>query len=422
MKLGQFASLVTVCVLVGGGARADEWFQWRGPNRDGISQEKNLLKKWPSQGPKLVWQIHGVGSGYSTPIAVGNRLYVMGNDGMNSESVLAFDLASGKPIWKTKIGKVGNPDQQPNYPGSRSTPTVNGKFVYALGSDGDLACLESATGKPVWKHNLRTAFGGKPGVWAYSESPLVDGDRVVVTPGGEQATMVALDKRTGNTLWKSVAPEKDTACYSSPIVMEIGGVRQYVQYLTKGLAGVDARTGKFLWRFDKTIDTRFSMHASTPIAQGASVYSAAAVNGGLARITKENGGYTTTSVYVERKVPNYLGGAIKVGDYLYGTNNSVLMCIEFATGKVKWEDRSIGASSLCYADGRLYLHSENGEMALVEATPAAYHELGRFTPPNQPERGQSKAWAYPIIAKGNLYIRDLDTIWCYDIGGTGGSR
>jgi outer membrane protein assembly factor BamB len=396
-------------------AFAEDSPQWRGPKRDGISQEKGLLKEWPQGGPKLLWQIKDAGFGYGSPAVAGDRFYILSSEGTEKEFVRALSVKDGSPIWSVQIGKVGNPDQQPSYPGARSTPTLDGEFLYALGSDGDLVCLEVATGKEVWKKNVRTEFGGSPGIWAYAESPLVDGEKVVVTPGGEQATLLALDKKNGAVLWKSAAPGGDRAGYSSVVATEIAGVKQYVQFLEKGLVGVDAATGKLLWLFDKSVDTRFKVHAATPLAYDGNVYSSSAAGGGVARVRAANGAFTTEAVFFNRKAPNSLGGAVKVGDYLYGTTNSVLLCVEAATGQIKWEDRAVGAGSVCYADGRLYVHGENGDVALVDATPDAYRVRGRFTPPEGPERGQAKAWAYPVVANGRLYIRDLGTLWCYDV-------
>lgn len=420
MKTRWMVLAALSCGLLALAARAEDWPQWRGPRRDGVSQEKNLLKTWPKDGPKLLWQVKDLGFGYGSAAVAQGRIYLTGNRGLENEFITALDEKDGRQLWTTRIGKVGNPDQQPSYPGARSTPTVDGERLYVLGSDGDLVCLDTADGKLRWQKSLRADFGGKPGVWAYAESPLVDGNRVVVTPGGEQATLVALDKNTGAVLWKSAVPGGDPAGYSSAIAVESGGMRQYIQFLGKGLVGVDAGTGKFLWRFDRAADTRFGVHAATPVAAGNSVYVASAAGGGLAQLKEAGGTITPEFVYLERKAPNALGGAVKVRDHLYGTTNTALLCIEYPTGKMKWDARSVGAASVCYADGRLYLHGENGEVALVEASPEGYRELGRFTPPDPPARGQSRAWAYPVVANGRLYIRDLGSLWVYDIRETGG--
>jgi outer membrane protein assembly factor BamB len=396
---------------------AADWPQWRGPARDGVSQETGLLKAWPAAGPKLLWQVKNLGSGYSTPAVVGERLYLVSNRGLENEYVQALSTRDGGVVWTTRLGKVGNPDQQPSYPAARSTPTVDGALLYALGSDGDLACLDTATGAVRWKKHLRADFGGQPGVWAYSESPLIDGDVLVCTPGGADATLVALNKRTGDVVWKSAVPGADQAAYASPIVVEAGGVKQYVQLLQKGLVGVDARTGKFLWRFDQTVRNS-PANIPTPVAHEGHVYtSTARGGGGMVRLKVDGETVTAEPVYAAQRLPSAIGGAVRVGDYLYGTTTAGLMCVQFTTGEVKWQERGIGAASLCYADGNLYLHGENGQVALVEATPEGYREKGRFTPPEQPDRGRSQAWAYPVVANGRLYIHDWGTLWCYDVRG-----
>jgi len=203
-------------------ASTSDWPQWRGPKRDGISQEKGLLKQWPTEGPKLLWQVNDIGDGYSTPAVVGPRLYLMGNRGYENEFVQALSTVDGKPIWTTRVGNVGNAKDF-LYSKARSTPTVDGNFLYALGSDGDLVCLETKSGKIRWQKNIKKEFEGKPGVWAYAESPLVDGDVVMVTPGGAQATLVALNKKTGAVIWKAAVPDGDPAGYASAMVVEAGG-------------------------------------------------------------------------------------------------------------------------------------------------------------------------------------------------------
>jgi outer membrane protein assembly factor BamB len=397
-------------------AGANDWPQWRGPHRNGISEETGLLKEWPKEGPKLLWQLKDIGEGFSTPAVVGERIYLLSNRGMDNEFVQALEIKDGKPVWETRLGKVG-PNKGMQHPAARSTPTVDGELLFALGSDGDLACIETATGKPRWHKNLSTDFAGQPGNWAYAESPLIDGDVLVCTPGGKEATLVALNKKDGKVIWKSAVPEGDQAAYASIIIVEASGVKQYVQFLQKGVVGVDAKTGKFLWRYDKTA-AGSPANIPTPVGHEGFVYSATGRSGGgLVKLVPDKGEVKAEEVYFDKKLPTSIGGAVQLGEYLYGTNTQSLVCVEFATGKVKWQDRCVGAGALCYADGRLYIHGEKGDVALVEATPEGYHEKGRFTPPDQPKRGNNQAWAYPVVAHGRLYIRDIGTLWCYDVKG-----
>lgn len=418
MSLRWVFAVMAWCLMAVNAWGAD-WPQWRGPERTGISQETGLLAEWPAEGPKLVWQVKNVDDGYSTPAVVGDRLYLISNKGMDNEFVQALNTADGKQVWATHLGKVGV-NRGPQYPGSRSTPTVDGNAIYALGSDGDLACLDRETGAIRWLKNVRAVYHGEPGAWAYSESPLIDGDVLVCTPGGKDATIVALDKRTGDLLWKSALSEGDQAAYASAIVVDVGGLKQYVQFVQKGLVGLDSRSGKLLWRYAKTA-TGSPANIPTPVAADAFVYSGTnRGGGGLVQLKVGNDAVEAAEVYFAPKLPTSIGGAVKVGPYLYGTNSGGLMCVDFATGEVKWQDRSVGPGSVCYAENRLYVHGEKGDLALVEATSEGYREKGRVTPPDQPDRGTSAAWAYPIIANGRLYIRDLGTLWSYDVSSAAG--
>lgn len=398
-------------------ASARDWPQWRGPERTGVSLETGLLKEWPKEGPKLLWQVKEIGSGYSTPAVVGDRIYVLGSEGLDNEFVEALSLKDGKRLWSTRLGKVGNPKQNPNFPAARSTPSVDGEVLYALGSDGDLACIETGTGKVRWQKSLRADFGGRPGDWAYAESPLVDGGSLICTPGGTEATLVCLDKQTGAVIWKSSVPGGDDAAYSSAIAVEVGGVRQYVQVLRKGLVGVEAKTGKFLWRYDRTV-SRYGANIPTPLASDGLIYSAGAGTGGaLVKLKAREGAFEAAEVYFSPKLPTAIGGEVKIGDLMFGTTAEALVCLDFATGDRKWEDRALGPAALCYADGRLYLHGESGEVALVEAVADGYHEKGRFSPPEQPKHSNpmEKSWAYPVVANGRLLIRDHGSMWCYEV-------
>jgi outer membrane protein assembly factor BamB len=403
-------------------ANPADWPQWRGADRSGSSAERGLLKQWPKEGPKLLWQVSDIGDGYSTPAVVGSRIFVMSNRGMDNEYVQAISTKDGKSIWMTRVGNVGNPNQNPSYPKARSTPTVDGNLLYVLGSDGDLACLETGSGNIRWQKNIRKEFGGQPGEWAYAESPLVDGDVVVVTPGGTEASMLALNKKTGALVWKATLPGGDPAGYASAIVVESAGRRQFVQLTPRGLVGVDATTGQLLWSYREA--AKGPAQYFTPVARDGFVYGGAlGVGGGLVRLKAEGDRVVAEQVYFTRGLPNGIGGAVLFGDTLFGTEvGQSLVAAEFTTGKVKWKADNFGWASVAVVDGFLYCHLINGDMALVEATPDAFREKGRFTPPQQPTHKKAgdfgeEAFAYPVISNGRLYIRDLNALWAYDIKG-----
>jgi outer membrane protein assembly factor BamB len=409
--------LCVILMVMGMGAlpaMAGDWPQWRGPQRDALSAETGLLKEWPKNGPKVAWQNDKVGDGYSTPAVTGERIYLIGNEGKKKEFVEALNAQDGRQLWVQVVGKVGQ-NLGPQYPGSRGTPTVDGDLVYAIGSNGDLDCIEALTGKIVWHKDLRSEFAGVPGNWAYSESPLIDGNVLVCTPGGSAATIVALDKQNGDVIWKSPVPGGDRAAYSSVMSVDVAGTKEYVQFLQKGVVGVDANTGKFLWRYEKTAQGS-PANIPTPVIHDGYLYSASARGGG-ALIKINSGKAAPTEVYFSKRLPASIGGSVLVGGYLYGTNSQGLMCVDFKTGNIKWQDRSIGPSSILFADGNLYLHGENNKVALVEASPDGYHKKGEFLPPSGTERagGGIKAWQYPVIANGHLYIRDQNILWCFDI-------
>ncbi len=396
--------------------KSEDFPQWRGPHRDGHSSETGLLQEWPATGPRLLWQVNHVGAGYSTPSVVGDRIYLISNEG-SGESVIALSTKDGSRVWATQIGQVGRPDQQPSYPGARSTPTVDGDVLFALGSDGDLVCLDARSGKGKWHKNLRSDFSGMYGTWAYAESPLVDGDRLVCTPGGTEATMIALNKHTGELIWKCAVPEGSAAGYSSVVSAELSGVKQYVQFLTSGLMGVDAATGKLLWRFEKTGKNSPAV-IITPLVGDGMIYSGAfqATAALVDPVRDDKGAFTVNEIYSGNKLPFGTGGVVKVGDYFYGSNQSTV-CVNFKTGEIEWEERALGPCSWLAADQRLYLHAESGEVGLIEPSAEGYREKGRFTPPGLPARANQmeKAWAYPVIADGRLYLRDKEMLWCYDV-------
>ena len=395
--------------------RADDWPQWRGVHRDGTSKENGLLKSWPKDGPKQLWKNTEIGGGFSTPSIVGGHVYLIG-DKDGQEYLVVLNAKDGKEQWRTKIGPVGK-NNGPQYPGARSTPTVDGDRIYVLGSDGDLACVEPAKGDIKWKKNLKSDFAGKVGNWAYAESPLIDGDVVVCTPGGKEATLAALNKKTGETIWKASVPEGDAAGYGSVIAVDAAGSRQYVQFVANGVVGVDAKSGKYLWRYNKTKDPFATI--PTPIFHDDCVFTSTRSGSGLVRVKAS----TAEEVFFNKTALNSIGTPVVVGNYLYATDGrNNLVCMDFKTGEVKWSDPSVGTASLCYAGGLLYVRGQGGNgfgaekdpifIALVEPTPDGYKERGRF---QQPDHGNRPAWPHPVVANGRLYLRDQGVLLCYDV-------
>lgn len=398
---------------------ADDWPQWRGPNRDGISQETGLLKSWPEGGPKLAWKATGLGVGYSSVVVSKGRIYTMG-DVDDSAAVLAFNEADGKLLWKTPVGAPYPQDK--NRPGTRSTPTVDGDLLFALSPHGDLVCLETATGKERWKKSLSRDFGGQMmSGWRYSESPLVDSGKVLATPGGSGGAVVALDRMTGATVWQSKAVS-DKAGYSTIAPAEILGVKQYVQLTGASVFGLAPATGNMLWRAERAGKTAV---IPTPIVSGTQVYvtSGYGIGCNAFAVAKDTGGFRATELWLDDSgarpmagnMVNHHGGVLLVDGYLYGhSDKGGWTCQNFKTGKVEWSDRGVGKGAVTCVDGLLYCRSEGGAgtVAIVEANPKAYIEKGRF---NQPDRSSYNSWAHPVVANGRLYLRDMDVLLSYNV-------
>ena len=409
--LHKSLSLIVILVaLTSSVGLAGDWAQWWGPNRDGCSSETGLLKAWPEGGPKLLWRANGLGAGFSTVAITGERIYTTGEEG-GSCYVHALALDGGKPLWSTKIGKSGAPGWG-GFTGPRGTPTIDGDLLFVIGQFGELVCLKTADGALVWQKHLTEDFGGELPEWGYSESILVDGDQIVCTPGGDQGAIVALNKRTGKLLWQT-KDFTDPAHYSSLVCAEIAGIKQYVQLTAESVVGVGT-DGTLLWRARRRGRTAV---IPTPVVQDNKVYVTSGYNAGsnLFEITAAGGKLQARQVYAERSISNHHGGALRVGDYVYGyCDRRGWTCQEFATGQVKWAEKGqIGKGSLTYADGRLYLRAEDdGVVGLIEATPAGYKETGRFV---QPDFGKPKTWPHPVISGKKLYLRDQDNLFCYDI-------
>lgn len=385
------------------------WPQFRGPNRDNISRETGLVKSWPADGPKLLWTATGLGEGYSSVSVAGGLVLTMGNQG-NQEAILAIDLKTGKPAWATPTGQAYR-ESRGN--GPRSVPTVDGSTVYALGANGDLVCADLETGKVRWQGNILQQFNSQNLTWGICESVLIDGDQLICTPGGRGATMVALNKQTGRLIWSAASPAGEKAGYSSALAANIGGVRQYIQFTAEGTIGVRAQDGAMMWKDDGAANG--TANCSMPVMFNDCVFSASGYGkgGAMVRLASQRGMTACQRAYETNDMKNHHGGLVVVDGHIYGSNDpGVLVCMDFMTGNVVWQDRSVGKGSLAYADGNLILRGENGRVALVEATSKGYNELGRF---DQPQRSDKPAWPYPVVADGKLFLRDMDTLLCFDL-------
>ncbi len=402
-------------------ATSGDWPGFHGPSRDSICRDIGLLETWPEDGLKLLWKVEGLGSGFSSVSIAGGRLFTMGDldldDETQSQFVIALDVKTGRRLWAAEIGP-GHDD------GPRCTPTVDSGLVYALGTGGDLVCLDVATGAIRWRKNLPDDFGGvMMSGWKYSESPLVDGNKVICTPGGNDAAMIALDKVTGATIWTCKLPQigdegVDGGGYSSAVAADIHGVRQYVQVLGRGVIGVDAETGRFLWGYNRIANTIANI--TSPVVYGNYVFVTTAYNTGaaLVKVVREDGDFGAREVYFigSRDFQNQHGGVVLVDGYIYGghgANRGHPTCIEFATGKVAWQERSKvrGSASVLYADGNVLFRYDRGDLILAKATPQAFVVKGRF----KPTCDEGPAWAHPVIHNGRLYLRHRNILSTYDL-------
>lgn len=406
-QLAFLAGLLVTAALLASAFGAD-WPQWRGLRRDGVSQETGLLAQWPQGGPRQVWKAQALGEGYAGLAIANGRIYTQGQRG-DRQYVLALDAATGKKLWETPAGRLFR-ESRGN--GPRGTPTVEGDRLFALAADGTLVCLETAGGKPVWSVNFAEQFGGRVPNWGYSESPLVDGAQVIVTPGGPAAAVVALEKRSGKVVWKS---QSDRAGYSSPIVAEVssaaGTVRQVVVLTGERAIGLRAWNGDLLWSYDK-VSNRVA-NIATPIFRNGFVFLSTDYGTGCAllELRAEGDGVTAREVYFNRDMRNHYSSSVLHGEYLYGFSSAVLTAMNLQSGEVLWRDRGVGKGSLILAEGHLYLLGENGAVGLARATPSGYREQSRF----QISRGSYPTWTPPAIADGRLYLRDQDALYCFDI-------
>ena len=392
-------------------ARADasDWPQWRGPDRTDVSRETGLLKEWPEGGPKRVWMFENAGLGYSGPAISGGKLFTIGTRD-NQEVLLALDAVKGQELWVTPLSGVlknGWGD------GPRGTPTVDGGMVYALSGEGNLVCAQVADGKKVWEKTMKSFGGNKPD-WGFTESPLVEGGQVLCTPGGSKGAIVALDKKDGKLLWQST-DFTDGAQYSSIIPANVKGKLQYIQLTMKSIVGLDAKDGKVLWK--SPFPGKVAV-IPTPIYRDGQVYVTAGYSVGCKSVKIVEGAEPET-LYENKVMKNHHGGAILVGDFIYGhSDGGGWVCQNFKTGEQVWTEKKLGKGAIGCADGMLYCLDEGkGTVVLIEASPDGWKEHGRFTldPQTKIRNPQGRIWTHPVISNGRLYLRDQDLIYCYDV-------
>ncbi len=395
-------------------ARA-EWSQWRGAQRSGVSSEKGLLQKWPKEGPKLAWHIEGLGRGMASTSVADGKIFTMGERG-GKQFVLAYDAATQKEVWAAEVSSHGG---EP-----RCTPTVAGGFVYALSDDGEVLCCSARDGSPVWKKSYKKDFGDppKPG-WQFSESPLVDDGKVIVTPGHADHFMVALDAKTGSPVWTLKAKLEgnghDGAGYTGAVVSNGAGVKQYVTMVGKGAIGVRAKDGQLLWHYDRVANGTAVI--PTPLVWDDYVFASSGYQTGAAllKLVKDGDGVKAEEQYFlkHKDFQNHHGGMVRIGAHIYagtGHNNGFPVCLEWKTGKIVWnKDRGPGRESAAViaADGQLYFRYQDGTMALISASPAGYKQNGAFKLPYV----DGPSWPHPAIDGGKLYLRSQDVLMCFDV-------
>jgi outer membrane protein assembly factor BamB len=404
-----------VCHLISAiSVSAADWPQWRGPNRDNTSSETGLLKEWPASGPPLEWRVDGLGEGIATVSIANGRIYTLGYF-EGGEFLTALDQRTAERVWAKQIGPKVNENALMRWLSQRS-PTLDVDLLYAITTGGRLVCLRVQDGQEMWSKNYPVDYAAVRPHWGFCDYPLVDGDRLICTPGGADASLVALDKRTGKEIWRSVVPDGGISAFASLIAIEIGGVRQYVAFLGKALVGVRASDGRPLWRYEKIANGIANSH--TPIVRGDLLSTSNGYGKGSALLKLVANG---ESVEVQEQYFNNLSpdafqdNCVIIGDHLFMSEmTSALRCINWKSGEKVWASRSgtSGKLAITTAEERLYIRSSDGAVFLAESSAKTFVERGRFTIPDAIRKVGATS---PIVAGGRLFIRDDNKLLCYDI-------
>ncbi len=383
------------------------WPAFQGPQGDNISTETGLLQQWPEEGPPLLWTAEGIGEGYASVSLANGLIYTAGN--LDDKTVVTAFGLDGEVRWQAPAGNAWTG----SYPGTRSTPTIDGDRLYYQNPLGELSCLKAATGEPIWQVNVLERFGAKNIQWALAESNLIDGNRVISTPCGPKTAIVALDKMTGETVWQSESADGDAAGYATATLAEYQGKRLLFNMTAKAVVCVDADSGHLYWRFPH--ETKYDVNATKPIFHDGQLFVTSGYGTGsqLLRVKVDGDQVDVENVWKNGDLDNHHGGVILLDGYLYGSDSRrAWICLDWKDGRTVYSERGVGKGSLTYADGMLYTLSENGQMGLMPATPEASELAGQF---KLPAGGQGKSWAYPVVCDGRLYLRHGDFLYCYNV-------
>jgi outer membrane protein assembly factor BamB len=396
-------------------AVAADWARWQGPNRDNKSTETGLLKSWPEGGPKMLWSATGLGTGWSSVSVAAGKIYTTGMNKAKQGELFAFDL-SGKLLWKQEYG----PEWSGSTPGARCTPTIDGGDAFVISGTGQVACFKADSGQKLWQTDAFKEYEGKYGKWGISEAPVVVDGKVIFTVGGKKATMIAMDRATGKTVWASKAIG-DFSSYCSPLLFEHGGKKIIGVIVSESILGVDAANGTILWQYATKQyqgDNRGrDITPVTPIYHQGRIYFTNGYDCGgvMLEIAPDNSG--VKEIWKDKVLDNHHGGVILHDGYIYGANwkgndDGDWVCLEWATGKVMYQHTWINKGSVTFAEGMLYCYEEKeGNLALVRATPEKFDMISSFKVP----MGDGKDWAHPVISDGVLYVRHGDALMAFDI-------